>query len=373
MKFNPLVWLVFLVLASQLAIAVGTCTLDQATYFLGETAVLSCSCTAANEKNVAGYIVFKNTTQTVYKNISVNSGDCVKNVFGDSYTFVTSPINGTAYFETSDTGWNGAGDNKTDNFQVYTSGPTACLIPTIMAPPTFTLGNLGTVKIEITDQINGHPIINALCRSEAYDLSGVPILSEPYGDYLLSSSDGELIFSHTMSEDYWETNTTYLYEFHCHCPANSTIAIPDRRCYDEVTGNAIGFRSCSRVQQFTTGIEDHRQLHSGSNLTLLMVIILLPFLFGVALMVSAFIFGPQHAVLKIFLFFCPFLCFFVSMQMAAQTLITYYGFDDLVNIIGDTTYWTAFTLFVLISYIIVYVIVALSKSMLSKGKTEFEI
>lgn len=372
MRSTPLVWLVLLVLVPQLAMAVGTCTLDQDIYYSGETATLECLCTSATEHNAAGYIVFKNNNGSILQNVSTNSGQCTTSPFGDSYTFTQTNINGSAYFETADTDWLGAGDNRTDHFQLLSTNQWNCIINQITSPGTFNLGETGAVKIDVIDSVTGHNIVNARCRSEAYDINEAPLLAEPYDDFILSTAGGEAVFMHTMSEDFWNPNQSYIYEFHCHCPANSTITIPEERCYDETMGTAFGFKACSVQALFTTGT-DNRPLNGTKDLTFLWIAALLPFFLGVVLMCSSFIFGPQHAVLKVFLFFVPFLGFFASMQMTAQTLIRYYGFDDLVNSISDVTYWSAMMLFVILSYILVYFIVVLGKSILTKGKTEFEL
>jgi hypothetical protein len=223
------------------------------------------------------------------------------------------------------------------------------------------------VRAQVYDNQSNNSLVNAQCYLVGYDGLMNPTFTS---DESKSLDTGEVIISHTLSEPTVNNYTAYLLKLSCRCADNTSVT--DDMCNDGTTGQSVSFRSCVSSVPYKTG-GDKRNVYGGKDVSFIWVVIILPILLGIALMVSAFIFGPQHAVLKIFLFFCPFLCFFVSMQMAAQTLITYYGFDDLVNIIGDTTYWTAFTLFVLISYIIVYVIVALSKSMLSKGKTEFEI
>lgn len=87
---------------------------------------------------------------------------------------------------------------------------------------------------------------------------------------------------------------------------------------------------------------------------LLGFIILIPLIFGLFMLIGAATMNEEHHVFKIFLFLLSPISVWVSLHFAMVSLVKYYGLFDLQNSIGTTTYWMAWTFFVMISYFIIY-------------------
>lgn len=86
----------------------------------------------------------------------------------------------------------------------------------------------------------------------------------------------------------------------------------------------------------------------------LATLILIPLLFGILLLIGSFIFGEEHAVLKIILFLMAYLTVFLSLWFGLQTVVRYYGFTDLQEAIGTTTWIIGIVFFVILSYFLIY-------------------
>jgi len=272
--------LLFLVPA---VLGVGTCSVDKTMYHPGETAEFSCSCTSPAEENRAGFIVWQNDT-VILQSVAVSSGSCVTSFFDGSYLFLSGAnYSGNVTFSLNADGtgiplsWDDASDVHSDSWNVSGASALNCLIYNISGK-SHVLGNLGSVKISVKDAITGNPLVHVSCQAEGYDISNRPILFEPYGvghTDRLTGSGGEVGFQHLMVEDVWSVDTSYLYEFHCHC-LNTT----DESCYDETTGLDVGFKSCTSQALFTTSHDDYR--NDGTNF--------LPIILGFLIIIAYLVF-----------------------------------------------------------------------------------
>jgi len=168
-------------------------------------------------------------------------------------------MNGTVNFTTIDADWNDVGDITGDNYTVADAHITDCEIVSVVGNPNnVTLGQLSAVKFKVEDGISRNKLINARCVAEGYDVNSAPLLFEPYGIeayYRYTGAGGEVGFQHMMSEEFWTTHTTYLYEFHCECLNDSGHA-----CYDETNGTNVGFKTCHAKIPFTTNNFDEREV-----------------------------------------------------------------------------------------------------------------
>ena len=85
------------------------------------------------------------------------------------------------------------------------------------------------------------------------------------------------------------------------------------------------------------------------------IIILLPMILSALLLVGAVSLDPKdHKALKMFLFLLSPIPFFVSMHLGMISVIKFYDFPELQNLIGSTTYWFGWMFFVIITYFIIY-------------------
>lgn len=86
----------------------------------------------------------------------------------------------------------------------------------------------------------------------------------------------------------------------------------------------------------------------------LAALILIPMFFGLLLLIGSFMFGEDHAVLKIALFLLAYLTVFLSLWFGLQTVVRYYGFTDLQDAIGTAAWIIGVVFFVIISYFLIY-------------------
>jgi hypothetical protein len=104
----------------------------------------------------------------------------------------------------------------------------------------------------------------------------------------------------------------------------------------------------------------------------LAVLILVPLLFGILLLVGSFMFGEDHAVLKIALFLFAYLTVFLSLWFGVQTVVRYYGFADLQEAIGTTVWIIGILFFVIVSYFLIYAFIQGVEAAAQKKKKELE-
>jgi len=85
------------------------------------------------------------------------------------------------------------------------------------------------------------------------------------------------------------------------------------------------------------------------------VIILLPMILSLILLIGAISLNPEdHKALKLFLFLLSPIPFFASMHIAMISVIKFYDFPELQNLMGSTTYWVGWIFFIVITYFVIY-------------------
>lgn len=102
------------------------------------------------------------------------------------------------------------------------------------------------------------------------------------------------------------------------------------------------------------------------------MIILLPLLFGILLLIGSFMFGEEHAVLKIGLFMLSYLTIFISLWFSIQVVVRYYGFTDLQDAIGLTTMIAGVMFFVIVSYFMIYAFIKGTEAAAQQKRKELE-
>ena len=85
-------------------------------------------------------------------------------------------------------------------------------------------------------------------------------------------------------------------------------------------------------------------------------VILLPMILAALLMFVAFGLSDEHKLIKTLLYFLVPVLFFTSMHFSAVSLVKFFNFPELEEAIGSTVYWFGIIMFVIISYVCVYVI-----------------
>jgi len=101
-------------------------------------------------------------------------------------------------------------------------------------------------------------------------------------------------------------------------------------------------------------------------------IILLPMLLGLLFILAIFTLSEEHAVLKIILFLLAPIMFWVSLHIGLVSVVRLYSFPDLQNLIGTTTYWSAWVVFLLFIYFLLYVFITLIKASANEKKAKLE-
>ena len=100
------------------------------------------------------------------------------------------------------------------------------------------------------------------------------------------------------------------------------------------------------------------------------MIILLPMILGLFMMMGAWSLDAKvHAPLRIFLFLLSTVTFWVSMHFGLLSLIQFFNFTALEDMIASTIFWSGWVFAIIIIYFIIYLIYILFKGM-SKAKYE---
>jgi len=262
-----IITILLLILLIPYTLGAGTCSLDKYKYNPGEIATFQCSCSLLNEENQDGYIVFQQDNGTILSSVATNSGSCRTSLFGGSYIFQSGADflgNTTFSLNSNGTGippnWDGIGDINFDIFNVSGASITDCIISDVKVPSLVNLGIQNANVFKVSDGITGNPIVGINCMALSFAADDSPILIEPYGknyDHFRTVAGGTGYLTSDFFQERFEKDTTYEFNLYCQCTNNSEN---DAVCYDDTTGERLGFRSCSVTGLFTTG-EDYRPYH----------------------------------------------------------------------------------------------------------------
>lgn len=284
--------------------ATGTCELDKFEYHPGETATFFCSCTTNQEENAVGNIVWRNVTNDILQNTSTNSGSCRTGIFGDAFVFpMEANYTGNTTFETADAAW--IGDVISDDFIVDGPFATNCIVENILASSQIDVGGTGAISFSIKDGISEEKIVHASCIVHGDDINGAPLVFEPTtpGDqgFHLTTADGQVGFSHKLTENFWTTNTTYIFEILCFSLPAANFTDIRNVGWLEDSGNAAGMKTCRADALFTTSNIDLRpeeNLSAGQGVVILGILLVTMF---IALMFFLISFSVNFIPTKLFL------------------------------------------------------------------------
>jgi len=265
MNKKLLVFLFVFLFCLSSVLADGYCKLNKnETYHLGETASFTCQCSAAQEENRAGYIVWFNDS-TILQSTAVSSGSCISNFFGDSFVFTSNNIdNGSVIFSSNADGtgtpisWGDVGDVREDFFNLSNISIGDCIISDIKVPSVVTLGLFGGNSFVVTDGISGERLEGAYCRATALSAEGTPLLIDPAelgisSDEFLTDGSGEGFLYSYFDKEIFDVDTTYEFKLSCSCNNFS-----GRDCVLVESAVNSGYKSCSITGLFTTGSDDYR-------------------------------------------------------------------------------------------------------------------
>lgn len=104
------------------------------------------------------------------------------------------------------------------------------------------------------------------------------------------------------------------------------------------------------------------------DMMIIAIIILIPILLGLLMMIGAASLGEDHNILKIGLFLFSIIPFFSSLHFGMISVIHFYEFTAMENLIGTTTYWIGMFFFILVSYFSIYVIYSIFQNIREKKR-----
>jgi hypothetical protein len=174
------------------------------------------------------------------------------------------------------------------------------------------------------------------------------ILWNGTSDVMLNMGSG--IYNYTFITPIWDIATSNTY-YHYYNSSNPTASGAEEFIISE---------NCS----MTSTVIEVSSLFSA--------IIILPLVFGFVLLAGAFMFGDDHAVLKIFLFLLAYCMMFVSLWFAEQTLIKYLQFTELQSSIGTVTWIVGIVFFVLLAYILIHAFIVATQVAAQDKKARLE-
>lgn len=108
------------------------------------------------------------------------------------------------------------------------------------------------------------------------------------------------------------------------------------------------------------------------NKMIVAIIILLPLLMGFLLLYAGNQLSNEHSAIKILMFLFAPISFWVSLHFGMVSLVKYYDFPELQNLIGSTVYWTGGIFILLFVYWVIYLFVKMTNYSAQKKKEKLE-
>ena len=123
-------------------------------------------------------------------------------------------------------------------------------------------------------------------------------------------------------------------------------------------GGYIASMECNQTVNTTVSnlfVGECKFIVGGKNRMIIGVIIMLPALFGLFMLLGSFFLGDEHVPLKLAMFLVTPIAFWASLHMGLISVIKFYDFTELQDLIGRTTYWTGMLFFVTLCYFLLYI------------------
>ncbi len=235
---------ILLVLLSSFVTAVGSCNLDRPfsdNYNPQSTAVFSCTCSAGNERNQVGNIVFRNSSD-ILSNSSVSTGNCQVSAFTGQFTFpLGADFIGNATFETFAGSWQQPEDNVSEAFNVSGLQEGNCVIANIQTRTRNFVGEVSGLQFQVIDE-NQQGISGARCIVEGQDLFGNPQFVNPQDNVFRQSNDeGVAVFDFQIDSSRFIEGEQHIFAVFCYCPPT----VSDDSCFTKNKANGTSFLGCT--------------------------------------------------------------------------------------------------------------------------------
>ena len=220
-----------------------------------------------------------------------------------------------------------------------------CMISVIAVPPfqSSSTANTNTLQIEYP-KFDIFPLTDINYNVHVYSPNGTVLTN-------LTTSCILDLYNYTGHEIYEQQMIYSSYYFYSTIPSS---VLTDKRHYSVVVQcnqtNIGGFISTP----FYINKEGNKEEPS----SIIAVIILLPVIFAVMFLFMAFSLGDDHTILRIGLFLLSFSGMFLSVYIGTLSIIEYYDFPEMQDLMGDLTYIIGIIFFTMLVYICIYLIAA---------------
>lgn len=231
------------------------------------------------------------------------------------------------------------------------------LVSTVMAAPPFlqTQESLGGLQIAIPKGEYAELNRAGDVYFHIFNSTNAPLTNETTDCMIHVYNDTG---SHVV-EDELSYRGNYDFEYEINDTVFNSLGIYTFIVWCNSTNDERGFISTNFE---VTGNGNEPQLPS----YLIAIIILLPLILSIISLIGAATLGEEHNALRIFLFLFSMIPFFGSMHMGLVSLIEFYDFPALQEVMASTTYWVGIIFGVIITYFIIYLFYTLVKTARAK-------
>lgn len=98
-------------------------------------------------------------------------------------------------------------------------------------------------------------------------------------------------------------------------------------------------------------------------------LIILPVILGLFLLLGSFFLSEDHTPLKIFMFLLSMVTVWVSLHFGMVSIVEFYDFPEMQNLIGTTTFWFSSLFVVMVTYFLIYLVYKITEK-IGKEKEE---
>ena len=181
--------------------AVCTLTLDKDVYFVGETALVTGSCSSSEERNRAYAITWYNGSDILQIDVGTTPGT-VDLLFFESFTVNDS-------FSAGEVNLTGSNLEGSDTFTSVDAPNNTVIISDIDLTDDYLLGNVGCIHFDVS--FNNESANDAKCYVDIHDVNDLPV--DRGGDVVIYDGHGTECL--ILSAENFRENTDYLGQISC--------------------------------------------------------------------------------------------------------------------------------------------------------------
>ncbi len=111
---------------------------------------------------------------------------------------------------------------------------------------------------------------------------------------------------------------------------------------------------------------------TGGDNMVLGILVLSPILLAFLFMFIGFSLGENHSIMKMFLMLLSILLIFTTWHFGVIAVSELYGMSELIDAIGNTTYWVAIVFMVIVTYFIIQILIMAFEYMRTAKQKRFE-